>query len=175
MSASAVPGYPNPPPPGLNQAVAAAGVHLYNEGGIWMASDPIAAATIAASYDPAPFVVGSQMAAAADARWTRMSGGYTTPAGIPLSTDSASITMLTGVAVAASSASVGTSFPFKDRTGAFHQMTPSDVRALYGAVVQFIQSCYAAEANIRAQINAPGQTWQQVQAIDVTAGLPANS
>jgi hypothetical protein len=72
-----IPNYPNPPPPGLNETVEAAGIILVNEGGLrWLASDPDKAQAIADAYDPSVHVKAEKAAELADARWQKETGGF---------------------------------------------------------------------------------------------------
>ncbi len=68
--------YPAVPPPGLNEAVEAAGIFIHNEGGIWKSSNQERAEQIAALFDPADYVKSEKRAELADARWRKETGGF---------------------------------------------------------------------------------------------------
>jgi len=68
--------YPDRPPPGLNEAVEAAGITLRNHGGVWEASDPDAAALIAATFNPEAHIKAEKAAELAEARWRKETGGF---------------------------------------------------------------------------------------------------
>jgi len=77
MTYKTVPNYPNPPPPGLNAAVEAAGIQLRNYGdNEWQATDPDGAQAIADAFDPINYVKETKAAELADARWQKETSGF---------------------------------------------------------------------------------------------------
>lgn len=68
--------FPQSPPPGLVDALAAAGIDYRNEGGVWLASDAHAAELIAATYNPEAHVKREKAALLAELRWQRETSGF---------------------------------------------------------------------------------------------------
>lgn len=173
-----IPGYPTPPPPGLNETVEATGISLVNVSGVWSAGSPaqaLQAAAIAASYNPLPWVIALRKAEAAALKETVETGGTTTAGGLALDTAVENQTRLLRLSCSTEATPLPSNFWVKDRAGVFTNLSRAAARDLGAAINTFFQACVSGEANAVAAINAPAQTWQQVMAINLRPFFPLNS
>jgi hypothetical protein len=171
-------GYPNPPPPGLNEAVEGAGIQLSNVGGVWMAAteeQAQRAAAIAATYDPLPYVIAMRKEEAAYMKESVEVGGITTTGGVPLDTAMENQLRLLRLACSTEANPLPQTFMVKDRNGTFWPLDRAAARILGRDINAFFQGCVAGEGNAVAAITAPGLTWQQIMTINLAGFFPVNS
>ena len=171
-------GYPNPPPPGLNETVEAAGYTLANIGGVWSTSDAAAAAAIlaiVASYNPIPYVIALKKQEAADMKEVVEAGGITTSGGIPLDTAPENQLRLLRLSCSTEATPLPATFMVKDRNGVIRSLTRSDARTLGSDINTFFQNCTNGEGLAVAAVTANGLTWEQIMAVDIRSFFPANS
>lgn len=164
--------FPNPVPPGLTLAIEANGINLVNEGGVYKATDAAAAQAVIDAYDPMPYATTEAKAALADHRWKVETGGVVFM-GHPVSTTRESQGTITAAFIVAQGGQLPNGVGWKGLDGAFFHITPQQVAQLYATVAAHVQACFAREAELVALIDA-AQTWEEVAAIDVTAGFPSN-
>lgn len=89
---------------------------------------------------------------AADRRWRREVAGITV-AGVGVATDTASQIKISGAAQAAAAGLLPATVKFKSVAG-FVDVSPSQISAIYAALVAHIQAGYAAEAAVADAIAA---------------------
>lgn len=168
---------PSPVPPGLIEAIEAAGIAVSMGPDGWHVSDATGAQTVINGYNGLATAQSQALATVAAQRWAVMTGGHTTAAGVALKTDTDAMTLITGLFNAANlAASVNPTqtFSFKDAVGTWQSLTIAQVQTLYGDVSMWVQACFDAEGALDTQIKA-ASTWQAVQAINLMSGWPANS
>jgi hypothetical protein len=168
-----VAGLPQRPPPGLVDAIEAAGILLVNgENDQWLASDAAAAEAVIAAYDPMPYAVTEAKAALADYRWTVETGGVMFQ-GHPVITTRDAQGTITAAFLAAQAGQFPPGTRWKAADGVFFDMTAQSMAQLYATVAGHVQTCFARESQLVALIDAAA-TWEEVLAIDVTSGFPSN-
>ncbi len=165
-----IPNYPHPPPPGLNEAVEATGIILHNEGGVWKASDPDAAAAIAETYDPTTFVKAQKAAELADERWRVETGGFLfQPAGADRPYLFHSTREAMGPVLGAMMAVQAGVFPdptmWKTAEGVFIPITAADVIELFKAFAAHVAAAFSEEANKKTQVDQ--STWENTNSIHI--------
>ena len=62
--------------PGLVEALHAAGIELWNDGGVWKSNEPEAAQLMAATFNPEGYVKAEKAKELAEARWLKETGGF---------------------------------------------------------------------------------------------------
>ena len=165
--------YPNPPPPGLTEAIESVGLLLVNADGVWTANDAVAAEAIAASYDAKPYVVAQQKTALANHRWGVETGGVMFGTH-PVHTTREAQGTLTAALLAVSAGAYPANTQWKAANGEFFALPANQVASLYATVAGHVQACFAREAALVAQIEA-ATTWEEAAAIDITTGFPSNA
>jgi hypothetical protein len=152
-------------------------VQLSNIGGVWSAAtaaQATLAASIAATYNPLPFVQAAKLADASTMRELVERSGITTSGGIPLDTSEENQIRLLRLACSTEANPLPVNFWVKDRNGVFRSLSRAEARTLGSDINSFFQSCISGEANAAASIKAGSQTWQQVMAINLQSFFPAN-
>lgn len=159
--------------PGWPEALAAQGIALeqWANDGKFYCSDPVAAEAIIASHDPVAFMRKQKMAELEAKYRAVQAGGHTTANSIPLLTDEKSeqAMILAYLLVQADASQV---FVFKDAVGTWRSLNKANTMALMSDFAVWRKTVDQRAMAIAAQINA-ANTWQAVQAIDVTASWPA--
>lgn len=168
-----IPSYPNPPPPGLNEAIEAAGIILINQGGVWKASNAAQAAAIAAAYDPTEYVKREKRAELADTRWQRETGGFMfQPIGAARAYRFVSTREAMGPVMGAVLAVQTGVFPdptmWKTAEGEFVPITAADVVPLFQAFAAHVAAEFAQEAEKIEEVKAA--KWEDVDAIRIGGG-----
>lgn len=170
-----IPGYPNHPPPGLNEAVELAGIVLHNEGGVWKASDPDRAAQIAATYDPTAHVKAKKAADLAAARWRKETGGFMfQPIGASRPYRFVSTREAMGPIMGAVIALQNGVFPdptmwkTAEEGAVFVPITAADVIPLYKAFAAHVASAFADES-AKQQSVKDAADWTKVGDIAISA------
>lgn len=111
--------------------------------------------------------------AATDKRWEVMTGGITLPGGIEVGTTIDDQNRITSVVANAALAGLtdADEVDFKATSG-WVRITIAQIKAIAGAIGQFVQACYTAE---RAHHDAIAllETVQELREYDVNAGWPA--
>lgn len=110
--------------------------------------------------------------AATDKRWEVMTGGLTLPGGIEVGTTIDDQNRITSVVANAALAGLtdADEVDFKAVSG-WVRITIFDVKAIAGAIGQFVQACYTAERAHHEAIAAL-ETREEIAAYDVTTGWP---
>jgi hypothetical protein len=176
--------YPNPPPPGLNGAVEAAGIPIRNEGGIYVVgttghtptetemAQANAAMAIAAAYDPTAHVKAEKAAELAEDRWRKETGGFMfrpVKADRPyrfISTREAMGPVM-GAVLALQSGVFPSPTLWKTAEGVFVEITEADVVPLFKAFAAHVAAAFTEEATKRdAADKAP---WEEVGDIKIEA------
>jgi hypothetical protein len=147
-------GYPDHPPPGLNEAVEEAGVLLVNVAGVWTAANEEQAdlaLRIAASYDPVPYVKAAKAAELAEKRWEYETGGFMfQPSGADRPYRFVSTREAMGPVIAAVLAVQNGIFPdptlWKTAEGVFVPIRGADVIPLFKAFAAHVAGAFAEEA-----------------------------
>lgn len=167
-------GYPQSPPPGLNEAVEAAGIVLVNESGVWKASDPVAAEKIAATYDPTDHVRAEKSAQLADERWQRETGGFMfQPSGADRPYLFKSTREAMGPVMGAVLAVQSGVFPdptmwkTAEPGAVFVPLTAADVLPLFKAFAAHVAASFAEEA--QKQDTVKSVPWQDAVAVAIEA------
>lgn len=110
--------------------------------------------------------------AATDKRWQVMTGGITLPGGIEVGTDIDDQNRITSVVANAALAGLtdADEVDFKATSG-WVRITIAQIKAIAGAIGQFVQACYTAE---RAHHDAIAllETREELNGYDVNAGWP---
>ncbi|GAA5231737.1 DUF4376 domain-containing protein [Verticiella sediminum] len=121
--------------------------------------------------DPPPATRVGLMAAATAKRWAVMTGGLTLPGGLRVGTAIDDQNRLTSVVANAAHAGLtdADTVDFKATSG-WMSITIGEVKAIAGAIGQFVQACYSAE---RAHHDAiAGLTEAELAGYDIGAGWP---
>ncbi len=160
----------------LSPAAAAAGFFVWQEGSTFFANDAQAAAVQAwiNGWNAVADARARQLAALGAQCETVLYGGHTSAAAlgsIKVSTDAGSLALLTG-ANSLAIAGAQMSFNFKDATGAWHNLTATQIEALFADVSAFVQACFTYESSLAGQIDA-ASTVAGVMAVNLTAGWPS--
>jgi len=174
-----IPGYPQPPPPGLTEAIEGAGLYLKNIGGVYHSNDPDAAAQIAASYDPERHVKAEKTAELADTRWQKETGGFMfQPSGADRPYRFVSTREAMGPVMGAVIALQNGVFPdptmwkTAEKGAVFVPITAADVIPLYKAFAAHVAGVFAEEATKQQQVkDAP---WQDVGDISIDSVIKAS-
>lgn len=155
--------------PGVIPALEDAGIVVRSEGGVWKVSDIERAQKIVSSYSPIKYAVETRLADAADARWRTETGGIVSN-GLRVHTDRDSRAALIAEYVAAQNGLRTDGAIYKFADGVPRSMTNAEMISIAHTVMAHVQKCFACEALLHAKITAPGLTWQEVWAIDVSVG-----
>ncbi|MCG7626063.1 DUF4376 domain-containing protein [Epibacterium sp. Ofav1-8] len=89
----------------------------------------------------------------ADLRWQRSVAGATLPGGLHMPGDETTRLALSGAVSALQQGMIAEPVAWKTPAG-FVELTQSEIEAAAAAVVQHVQTCFAAEATVAAQIEA---------------------
>jgi len=108
------------------------------------------------------------LAKLADIRWQCAMAGVVLPGGLHVPGDEVTRVALSGAVSALQQGMISAPLAWKTPTG-FVELTQAQVEAAAQAVVQHIQACFAAEANVAAQIEAVNAP----QSFDIEAGFNA--
>lgn len=167
-------GFPDQPPPGLTDAIEAAGIILVNEGGTWKANDPVAAEKIAATYDPTNHVRAEKSAQLADERWQKETGGFMfQPSGADrpylfVSTREAMGPVMGAVlAVQSGVFPDPTMWKTAEPGAVFVPITKADVVPLFKAFAAHVAGAFAEEAQKQDAVKSAD--WKDVGAIAIEA------
>lgn len=128
-------------------------------------------ATAAAKLDAAKETL---MSAATGHRWAVMTSGLVLPSGIRVGTTVDDQNRITSVVANAGLAGLqdADEVDFKAESG-WTRITVEQIKALAGAIGQFVQGCYSAEKIHHDAISSLSDT-DAVEQYDVTVGWPAN-
>lgn len=163
---------PDPSVPGWVERLAENGIaveHWANDGKFYCA-DPVVALAIIGAHDPVAFARKQKLAELETKYRAVQRGGHTTANSIPILTDEASeqAMILAYLLVQADASQV---YVFKDANGTWRSLNKANTMALMSDFAIWRKTVDQRAMAIAAQINA-ANTWQAVQAIDVTANWP---
>lgn len=121
---------------------------------------------------PLDAVRNSALQAATDMRWQVMTGGLTLPNGVQVGTDIDDQNRITSVVANAELAGLTDSdeVDFKAASG-WVRITIAEVKAIAGAIGQFVQACYTAERAHHEAIDKL-ETPEQIRDYDIEVGWP---
>lgn len=116
----------------------------------------------------------SKLQEATDMRWQVMTGGMTLPNGVQVGTTIDDQNRITSVVANAALAGLtdADEVDFKSNSG-WVQITIGQVKAIAGAIGQFVQACYTAERTHHDAIDLLA-TAQELHAYDVNTGWPTS-
>jgi hypothetical protein len=154
---------------GLHDAIRAAGHWLDHRDGVWVSSDDVAVQAIIDGYDELAAAKAQKLAALAELRWKKETGGALV-AGLPVATDDRSQLKITGARLAAD-ADPDYTVNWKVGAGAFVALTAAQIIAISDAVRAHVQACFDREDALATEINAAA-TIADVEAVDITTGWP---
>lgn len=150
--------------PGLVEAIRAAGHDIESNGGAVYATDGPAVQAIIDAYDARPVALATKLAALADFRWQKEIGGIVIN-GMIIETTDRSKTLVTGALMLAQSNPAAT-FQFKTTDNQYVEVDAAGMVAIYQAIGAHVQSCFAKEQVVAAQIAALA-TWQEIEVFDI--------
>lgn len=160
--------WPVPTPPGLGEAIEAAGIRRARIDGVMKVSDLAAAEAIIAGYDFVGATRSDIKAQVAALRYEHEIAG-TTLAGMPVPTDRESQGLVTGAALAAT---LDANYAVNWKTTAgFVALSAAQVIGLATAMRSHVQACFDREAALVGTLDAL-DTVADLQAVDITAGWP---
>jgi len=164
---------PQRPPPGLVEAIEAAGIIIVNgDHDLWYASDEKRAAEITDTFDPTAHVRAQKAEELAEARWRKETGGFMfqpVKADRPYRFVSTREAMgpVMGAVLALQSGVFPSPTLWKTAEGVFVEITEADVVPLFKAFAAHVAAAFTEEATkLDAADKAP---WQDVGAITIDA------
>lgn len=173
MTYKPIPNYPNPPPPGLNRAVEAAGIHLRNYGdNEWQGTDPDGAQAIADAFDPSAHVKEQKAAELADTRWQKEVGGILYQPELEnrayrFKTSRESMGPILGAMIAIQQGVLPQPLRWKTDEGLFVSLTGKDVVELFKMFAAHVNAAFAEEDAKQQQV-ADETDWTKIIDIKIS-------
>lgn len=117
----------------------------------------------------------AKLEAATDMRWSVMTGGMTLPNGVQVGTTIDDQNRITSVVANAALAGLtdADEVDFKSNSG-WVRITIAEVKAIAGAIGQFVQACYSAERAHHEAIDKL-KTPEQIRDYDIEVGWPGTA
>lgn len=156
---------------GIHAALAAQGIKIWADAstGIVYSNNAVLALQINQAFDYVADRKAAKLLDLANFRWLKETGGIVV-GGLQIDTTDRSKTLITGALIVAQ-ADPSQTFDFKTVDGAYKQIDAATMVGIYQAVAKWVQTCFANEQVVAAQINA----LKDVQAVidfDLSANWP---